>query len=142
MNIRKFCDSDIPVIWELMNWELGYSITENDLTSTIAQMKKNNDYDIFVAEYNNTIIGFIGLHIRLAFEFQENIIHIIALAVKTEYQRHGIGTKLIQVAESYAIEHGSAFITVNSGMQRIKAHGFYTNNGFYEKGYSFGKIIK
>lgn len=142
MNIRKFCGSDIPVICELINCELGYNITENDLMATISQMQKNNDYVIFVAEYDNAVIGFIGLHIRLAFEFQENIIHIIALAVKTEYQSQGIGTKLIQVAESYAIEHGAAFITVNSGMQRIEAHSFYKNNGFYEKGYSFGKIIK
>lgn len=141
MTIREFNTNDVSAICELLNVELGYSITESMLTSTTSKMQQDNNYIIFVAECNKSVVGFIGLHIGLAFEFSESIIRIIALAVKKKYQQQSIGTNLIRTAKRYAAEHNAAFITVNSGMQRTKAHSFYENNGFYKKGYSFGKII-
>ena len=82
MTFRRFKQADISGICELINYELGYCVTENDLAIRINQMQKDKNYCIFVAENDNKVIAFIGLHIGLAFEFSGKVMRIIALAVK------------------------------------------------------------
>ena len=141
MIFREFDCDDICGICELINCELGYNVAENDLALRIKQMRDDKNYCIFVAENNNEVIAFIGVHIGLAFEYSGKVARIIALAVKKEYQRQGIGTKLLQTVESYLKENHVELIAVNSGIRRTKAHSFYEKQGFYKKGYSFSKII-
>ena len=141
MTFRRFKQADISGICELINYELGYCVTENDLAIRINQMQKDKNYCIFVAENDNKVIAFIGLHIGLAFEFSGKVMRIIALAVKRDYQRQGIGKKLLQTAENYGAENQNAIISVNSGLQRTSAHQFYEKQGFCKKGYSFARIL-
>lgn len=141
MIFREFDCDDILEICELINCELGYNAAENDLSLRIKQMQDDKNYCIFVAENNNEVIAFIGIHIGLAFEYLGKIARIIAFAVKREYQRQGVGTKLLQTAESYLKEAHVELIAVNSGLHRIEAHRFYEKQGFYKKGYSFAKTI-
>ena len=141
MIFREFDRDDICGICELINCELGYSVAVDDLALRIKQMLYDKHYCIFVAENNNEVIAFIGMHIGLAFEYSGKVARIIAFAVKKEYQRQGIGTKLLQTAESHLKEDHVELIAVNSGLHRIEAHSFYEKQGFYKKGYSFAKTI-
>lgn len=141
MIFREFDRDDICGICELINCELGYSVSVDDLALRIKQMLYDRHYCIFVAENNNEVIAFIGMHIGLAFEYSGKIARIIALAVKKEYHRQGIGTKLLQTAESYLKENYVELIAVNSGLHRIEAHRFYEKQGFYKKGYRFAKAV-
>jgi ribosomal protein S18 acetylase RimI-like enzyme len=142
MIFREFKSTDISDICELLNNELGYSVDEKDLTVRINQMIENENYCIFVSEINKKIVGFIGLNIGLAFEFSGKVMRIIALAVKEEYQNHGIGKQLLLLAENYGIENQIKVIAVNSGLNRTQAHQFYEKQGFYKKGYCFAKILE
>lgn len=141
MIFREFDRDDICGICELINCELGYSVSVDDLALRIKQMLYDRHYCIFVAENNNEVIAFIGMHIGLAFEYSGKIARIIALAVKKEYQRKGIGAKLLQTAESYLKENYVELIAVNRGLHRIEAHRFYEKQGFYKKGYRFAKAV-
>ena len=141
MTFREFNCDDICGICELINCELGYNVAEDDLALRIKQMRDDKNYCIFVTENNNEVIAFIGVHIGLAFEYSGKIARIIAFAVKKEYQRQGIGTKLLQTAESYLKEDHVELIAVNSGIHRVEAHRFYEKQGFYKKGYSFAKTV-
>ncbi len=141
MVFREFDRDDICGICELINRELGYNVAEKDLALRIKQMQDDKNYCIFVAENNNEVIAFIGVHIGLAFEYSGKIARIIAFAVKKEYQRQGVGTKLLQTTESYLNENHVELIAVNSGIHRVEAHRFYEKQGFYKKGHSFAKTI-
>lgn len=141
MKIRTFHDEDILGICDLINSELGYDVSYEDLKIRISQMQEDKNYIIFTAVANETIIGFIGLQIGLAFEITGKIMRIIALAVSGSSQRKGIGSALIQEAEKYASENNVSIIQVNSGLKRIEAHQFYEKQSFYKKGYSFFKRI-
>lgn len=113
-------------------WENGTSLPSISLLPSIA-----NIFNISIDE----VIAFIGVHTGLAFEYSGAIARIIALAVKKEYQRQGIGTKLLQTAESYFKENQVELIAVNSGIDRVEAHRFYEKQGFYKKGYSFTRTV-
>ena len=141
MVFREFERDDICGICALINCEIGYNVAENDLALRIKQMQADKNYCIFVAENNNEVIAFIGVHISLAFEYSGKIARIVALAVKKEYQNKGIGKSLIQKAQNYSAENGISIIMLNSGLNRIGAHHFYEKQGFYKKGYSFAKTV-
>lgn len=142
MEIRTFCDEDIWGIWSLINSELGYNVSCEDLRVRILQMQEDRNYIIFTAVDDEQVIGFIGLHIGLAFEITGKIMRIIALAVACHAQGNGIGRALIKEAEKCANENNVTAIIVNSGTKRTAAHRFYEKQSFYKKGYSFCKRIK
>ncbi len=141
MEIRHLCSDDILGICRLINSELGYNVSYEDLKSRVLQMQEDNNYMIFSAVDNKKVVGFIGLQICLAFEFSGKIMRIIALAVSHDFQRRGVGSALIKEAEKYANENNISVITLNSGLKRRGAHAFYEKQSFYKKGYSFIKKI-
>ena len=142
MIISEYKDKHLPGIYELLKNELGKNVSVETLEKRIDKMMTDDDYKIFVAEIDNETVGFIGIHLGLAFEIDGKVMRIIALAVKEEYQNNGIGTALVKTAEEYAQNNGVAVIGVNSGLQRAVAHKFYEKQGFYKKGYSFIKTLE
>lgn len=142
MEIKNFCNEDIVGICSLINSELGYDVSCEDLKTRIFQMQEDKNYVIFTAVDDEKVIGFIGLQMCFAFEIPGKIMRIIALAVAYHSQGQGIGSALIQEAEKYAIENNISAIVVNSGIKRTEAHRFYQKKSFYKKGYSFCKQIK
>lgn len=142
MEIREIKSDDILWICRLMKSELGYNISEENMNHRITQMQNENNYCIFVAVEDNQVVGFIGAEIGFAFEISGKVMRIIALAIDKDYQKKGIGKKLIQEAEKYGIKRQVTTIAVNSGLSRTGAHEFYKKQGFFKKGYSFCKPIQ
>lgn len=142
MEIRGFRNEDILGVCCLINSELGYDVSCEDLKARILQMQKDKNYVILTAAHEEKVVGFIGLQICLAFEIEGKVMRIIALAVARHFQGQGIGSALIQEAEKYANENNISIISVNSGLKRTEAHRFYEKQSFYKKGYSFCKRIK
>ena len=58
MTFRRFKQADISGICELINYELGYCVTENDLAIRINQMQKDK---ITVFSWQKTIIRLLHL---------------------------------------------------------------------------------
>ena len=142
MIISDYKREHLTGIYELLKNELGKNISVKTLESRIDKMSVDKNYKIFVAENNGETVGFVGLHMGFAFEFDGRVMRVIALAVKEEYQHSGIGTQLINACEEYAKQNGVTVIGVNSGMPRVIAHKFYEKQGFYKKGYSFIKPLE
>ena len=142
MEIRGFRNEDILGVCCLINSELGYDVSCEDLKARILQMQKDKNYVILTAAHEEKVVGFIGLQICLTFEIEGKAMRIIALAVARHSQGQGIGSALIQEAEKYANENNISIISVNSGLKRTEAHRFYEKQSFYKKGYSFCKRIK
>lgn len=142
MEISRFRNEDISGIYNLINSELGYDVSCEDLKARVLQMQEDKNYVILTAVDEEKVIGFMGLQICLAFEIKGKVMRIIALAVARHSQGQGIGSALIQEAEKYANEKNISTISVNSGLKRTEAHRFYEKQSFYKKGYSFCKRIK
>ncbi|MBQ5825565.1 MAG: GNAT family N-acetyltransferase [Clostridia bacterium] len=142
MTVRAFMADDITGINKLLNNELEKEVSADELNATVSDMMGDENYRIFVAEHNNEIVGFIGVHFGVAFENKGKVMRIIALAVKESYQHQGIGTELLEAAEKCAAQNEASVIGVNSGLQRVNAHSFYEKQKFVKKGYSFTKNIE
>lgn len=81
MEIRRFRNEDISGICNLINSELGYDVSCEDLKARVLQMQEDKNYVILTAVDEEKVIGFMGMQICLAFEIKGKIMRIIALAV-------------------------------------------------------------
>lgn len=80
----------------------------------------------FFLKDNNKIIGLITLK-NLDF----NEIRIGLIVVHKDFQRKGIGKKLLMIAEDYCIKNKKINLFVTTQGTNIKAQNFYIKNGFF-----------
>lgn len=122
---------------------LGYQDSvDEQVIKRLDRIQNHQDYHTIVAVKEEEVIGFIGVWKGMAYEFDEMYIRVVALAVDKNYQKRGVGTKLLEAAEQYALEQGIKIISLNSGLAREEAHRFYEGKGYRKKGYSFIKKIE
>lgn len=96
------------------------------------------DYQVFVAELDNEIIGTFALLIM------ENIAHLGTPSAVVEdvgvlptLQGKGIGRIMMEFALAKAKEKGCYKMSLSSNLRREQAHQFYESLGFKKHGFSF-----
>ena len=141
MIYRKYESGDISAIRDILENDLGYNCELDSLKKRVDEMMKRGNYQIFVAEDDNKVVGYIGCVNYLAFELENEGMKIIALAVSKEYRRKGIGTQLLKTAEQWAKENNVEVVLLNSGLPREDAHSFYESQGYFKKSYGFIKKL-
>lgn len=87
---------------------------------------KGHPFWIALDEFDR-VIGCIGTRTD---EFGN--IFLSRLYVKFDFKRHGIGSKLLQLAEDSARERGFKEIHVHLGKDYLESHIFYPKHGYVE----------
>jgi GNAT superfamily N-acetyltransferase len=140
--IRQATDSDVPDLALLMT-ELGYPTSTADMQSRFTALLAQPDYTTWVADYNNQVVGMIGLLRNIYYEKNGIYIRVGALVVYKQYRKLGLGKALLQKAIDWAVECGASQVLLNSGNreERRDAHAFYQHLGFEPKTTGFVKTI-
>lgn len=142
MIIRKCELSDITSVYELIKNELGYpNITESDVQKRFKSMSLSETYDVLVAEIDGKVCGFISTVKEISLEVDGEFLRVIGLAVRSEYQRNGIGAALLRAVEMVAEERKYGVITLSSNFKRTEAHKFYEKQGYSKTSYTFKKFM-
>ncbi len=84
---------------------------------------------VFVAEINETIVGFVHAD-KYRCLYYKTAINILGIAVLPVWQGQGIGTRLMGAVETWAKENLISIMRLNSGASRTNAHRFYRNLGY------------
>ena len=63
------------------------------------------------------------------------------LGVLPEYRNMGIGRMLMEKAEHTAVQNGTRYLGLASGLMRENAHQFYEHMGYVKTSYWFGKRV-
>lgn len=142
MNIRPMILDDVTKLENLMN-HLGYPSTNLKIQERFKKILNLPDYQTFVAEVNDKLVGFVGMCKQAAYEFDEPYVRVLALVVHEDYRRKNIGQDLMLTVEDWAKKNRCTLITLNSGNreERIVAHNFYKNLGYVGKSTGFSKVL-
>jgi ribosomal protein S18 acetylase RimI-like enzyme len=133
ITVRPADPSDAAAISGLMG-ELGYSIDEDSTRIKITQLSTSTHDCVLVAEADGTeadeagakrVVGVISVHAMSLLHVSANLGRITALIIKPTYQRHGIGSRLVEAAEVFARTQECERMEVTSSDHRHGAHGFY-----------------
>ena len=120
---------------------LGYPTSPAQMGARLESILRDEDYATLVAADGERIVGFIGTRVGPLYESDALYGQIMALAVATDHQRHGVGRLLVNAAESMLIGRGVSFVVVTSGNQREDAHAFYEKNGYAFTGRRYRKHL-
>lgn len=133
LTLREVSLSDLPALISLMA-QLGYPIEEEAMRQNIESYLTLATQKAWVATMGEKVIGCIAVAITQSFHQSGSFLRIIALVVDGEYRRLGIGKKLMNIAENFAIEQGCFSIELTSAVHRAKlgSHQFYQSLGYID----------
>lgn len=142
--IREITDNDHSAICKLMNddLELALNVKANILSTQIERMKKNGNYVIKVAVYNNEIVGFVAAYKTLILEMPNEYMRMIGLVVKKQHRRKGIGRQLMTTVVQYATQNDVAYIALNTLPKAVEDQAFYESLGFEKKSVCYSKALR
>lgn len=140
LKIRPATIDDIKSILQIYAEALDNGNTLSVEKAKIIFLKQTQypDYQVFIAELNNKIVGTFALLIM------ENMAHLGTpsavvedVGVLQEVQGNGIGKAMMAFALQYVKEKGCYKMSLSSNLRREKAHQFYESLGFKKHGFSF-----
>ena len=135
MHIRQATLQDLKEI--MCTTELAF---ENELTSDnqehtlVEELMRSDSYIpelTLVATIDNKIVGHI-MYSKIKIDVYDGFA-MAPLSVHPDYQKQGIGRKMMEAAEQWAKENNIYTMRLNSGLSRKEAHQFYQAHGFDEK---------
>ena len=138
--VRKITIDDAEDICKICSQEMGYECAPALVKSKIEKLDLKREA-VFVAEVETSkeqeffhraesqLVGFIHVE-RYDVLYFESMANILGLAVKKDFQKHGLGKALLLAAENWAQENGIHLMRLNSGINRTDAHGFYEHLGY------------
>ena len=130
--IRKAASADIPQLLELYKELQPHDPPiDTGMAITIFEKTANHGVIYFVADNGGLIVGSCYIAIIPNITKQCSPIGFIEnVVIASEYQRRGIGSKLMDAAIEHAKENGCYKVTLQSGAKRVGAHKFYEAAGF------------
>lgn len=130
--LRNITIFDAQEIQSISNFELGYDVNLDIVKKQIRKLTNDNKHNIIIGfenEQTRKIIGFVHAELYESL-YMDTGLNILGLAVNSNFQRQGIGKKLMSAIEDYALKNNISYIRLNSNVRRIEAHKFYESIGY------------
>lgn len=132
--IRESIPEDFKAIAEISGKDLGYECSEATVLTELERYA-SSEHDgmvLFSAvdTENGEVAGFIQAEDYKPVYFEKLLVNLLGLAVKSDFQGMGVGTKLLCAVEEWAEKRGACGVRVNSGAVRTAAHEFYRSRGY------------
>ncbi len=129
VQIRKCQSSDASAIQKLNLEVMKYDYAVEKTEEKLNLLLQKSEHCLFVAEYKGEIAGYIHLcdYDAVYFGHMKNV---LCLAVFPQFRRKGVASRLLAMGELWARETGACGIRLDSGIERVPAHGCYEKAGY------------
>jgi|SRR5882724_3471164 len=128
MTIRDAVLSDAAEIARLTA-ELGYPTNAEEIAGRLSRVMDRRKQIVLVAALEEKIAGWVQAQASEVLESGFRV-EIVGLIVAESCRRRGVGRRLVEEAERWAIELGAPAIVVRSNSKRVESHIFYPVLGF------------
>ena len=109
----------------------SYGVSASGFRRAFAQLKRNRDHHLLVAEINGVIVG--TLHVLIFRHIGHGLrpVAIVENVVVDERSRsRGVGEALIDAAAAIARAQKCYKLSLTSNLKRLRAHKFYERLGW------------
>ncbi|MCC7462686.1 MAG: GNAT family N-acetyltransferase [Gammaproteobacteria bacterium] len=126
--IRLAIPADAPAVARL-SAQLGYPSSE-DLTRVRLQgLLSSSNHRVIVADVAGAAVGWATAEIRRSLESDPRV-ELTGLVVAATSRRGGVGRRLVEDIERWAVERGCRELFLRSNVVRQEAHPFYERLGY------------
>lgn len=132
MQIRKLAKSELNEFIELIRvFEEVFEMKDSTLPESehLQKLLSRNDFFAFAAIENQKVVGGLTAYVLEQYYSTRKLAYVFDLAVKTEFQRQGIGTKLMSAIVNYCRERGFEEVFVQADKIDDYALEFYRSTG-------------
>jgi len=127
--IRHASREDLPVLTDLCS-QLGYPCSESEILGRLEDLVLSNGHTLLVAVApGGRVVGWAHGAIRRLLVVPPHL-ELGGLVVDKLWRGRGIGKKLMDNIESWAVDQGVDTIYVRSNVSRTDAHLFYRRLGY------------
>ncbi len=127
--IRQAVESDAAELARLTS-QLGYPVSEAAIRVRMERMFGVEDDRLMVAEVpGGELAGWIHGYLCQLLESDFRV-EIGGLIVDERWRRSGIGRRLVQSVEGWAVERGAVDLSVRCREERAESHKFYESLSF------------
>jgi GNAT superfamily N-acetyltransferase len=126
VDIRPLRPEDEPLLFGLARLDRGADRRTLDVLE---------GETVFVAEVGGAPAGYVAV------ELTEVSARVDQLFVSPEHEAEGVGKRLLEYAEGYAISQGAATLQVVVEDENRRAHDFYRERGFVSVGENVLKLV-
>lgn len=131
VTFRKMKKKDIPSVIALCNEVFKEETSLEYAMKTYKKHRKDPNQIYLVGIVDGVIVSHLKISvIQTIYEKMNTYAILNHVGVKEEYRRHGIATKMLDVAFEIAKEHGCKMVELWSNNVRTAAHACYYNYGF------------
>lgn len=123
VTVRRASPEDANSVSILLG-ELGYPNDEEFARKKLALLSSSIDR-VFVAEVDQTVVGFISVHLLPVIHAPGLLAKVTGLVVSSAFRGRGAGRALMSSAEMFSAAQGATRIEIISGNHRSEAHAFY-----------------
>jgi GNAT superfamily N-acetyltransferase len=128
LSIRPMRSEDAAAVATLTT-ELGYPAAEDAIRHRIDLIKDRPDARLFVAAQGDSVVGWLHVQSICSLENDPRA-EIWGLVVGEGARGAGVGRRLIETAEEWAVRRGLRVMSLRSNQLRTGAHGFYEHLGY------------
>ena len=126
--IREMEPMDMAVCRLLLS-QLGYDLSLQEMKRRYDTINQKQDHAIFVGEQDGQVVALLHLYERPAFDKPPEVI-VQALVVDQNCRGTGVGKKMMNMAERWAVDRGFSSVALTSSVSRSDAHSFYNRIGY------------
>jgi len=127
--IRQAIESDAAELARLTS-QLGYPVSEAPIRMRMARMFGTADNRLLVGEVpGGQLAGWIHGFLCQLLESDFRV-EIGGLIVDERWRRSGVGRRLVQAIENWAVESGASELSVRCREERAESHKFYEHLSF------------
>ena len=109
--------------------ELGYPASADAMALRLAVLLPDGGQHIAVASDGERLLGWVHVQRGSTLDIGDRA-EIVGLVVDATARRHGLGRRLVAVAEDWTRAQGLASLMVRSNVARDVSHPFYESIGF------------
>jgi N-acetylglutamate synthase-like GNAT family acetyltransferase len=131
MKIRRAHQADAAKISYLLA-QLDYPTTEEFVQNKIVILNEHADEELVVCEDKEHVVAVLSIHFIPQLALRGPFARISYLCVDDSLRHMGIGQKMEEYCVRIARERGCDRIEVHCHYRRVKAHEFYSRQGYTE----------
>lgn len=132
LEIARLSNEDVTVALELFQLfrevfdeEDAIAISEEYLSSLLEKA----DFIVLCIRCKGIVVGGLTAYELPMHQFEGAEMFIYDIAIKPDYQRRGLGKKLLQALEEYCKQKGISQIFVDASVEDLHALDFYQSSG-------------